>query len=80
MADWHSLLARVFRRGRKRKIYVDVGADTGEALVTFAASHPDFELFAIEPNPKLIDSIKAKAASIRRDVTIVPAAAWTGGY
>jgi FkbM family methyltransferase len=72
-----SLLASLVRRkARKRKVYIDVGANTGEALVKFASSHPDFELFAIEPNPRLIDEIKRKAASLRREVTIFPAAAW----
>jgi tRNA G46 methylase TrmB len=63
MGNRDSLLARIFRRPRKRKVYVDVGANTGEALVKFASSHPDLKLFAIEPNPKLLGEIKRKAAS-----------------
>jgi FkbM family methyltransferase len=77
MGNRDSLLARIFRRPRKRKVNIDVGTNTGEALVKFASSHPDFELFAIEPNPELLQEIKRKAASIKRDVTIVPAAAWS---
>jgi len=59
-----------------RKIYIDVGANLGETLAKFGASNPGYELYAIEPNIKLLTSIAHNAAKIHRKVTIVPAAAW----
>jgi len=53
-----------------------VGANVGETLANFGASHPDFELFAIEPNPALLPSIAHQAARLQRLVTIIAAAAW----
>ena len=64
------------RRRHTRNVYVDVGANVGETLANFGASHPDFELFAIEPNPALLPSIAHQAAKIQRLVTIIAAAAW----
>lgn len=63
-----------------RKIYIDVGTYDGDSIRAFLLGEiiddpKDYEIFAIEPNPKYRDQVKSVCS--RYGGTFLPVAAWT---
>ena len=59
------------------QVFIDLGANVGAVTKTFAQKNPDWEIFCVEPNIRLIPGILAVAAELRRTINIIWSAAWT---
>ena len=60
-----------------RKIFIDLGANTGEVSAKFAQETPEAAIFCVEPNRELIAHLVDASFGVGRPFTILCAAAWT---
>lgn len=59
--DW--LLAALLDRCRDGDVVVDVGANTGVYSLSAAAEYPDATVVALEPNPRIAETLRANVAA-----------------
>ncbi|KYH27947.1 hexuronic acid methyltransferase AglP [Halalkalicoccus paucihalophilus] len=58
--DW--LLAALLDRCRDGDVVVDVGANTGVYALSVAAEYPESTVVALEPNPRIAETLRANVA------------------